>query len=69
MNNRLIPKVRAGERDLNELGVVGLVRKVVLFCFCLAESEILFFESQLIQYLYIDVTGVWSDKTNKCLGF
>lgn len=64
-NNRLIPEVRSGERGLNELGVVGFVRKVVLFCFCLAEGEMLFFESQLIQYLYIDVTGVWGDDTKQ----
>lgn len=39
----LISKVRAAVRGLNELEIVGFVRKVVLFSFCLfgcAEGEI-----------------------------
>lgn len=31
----LISKVKAAVRGLNELGIVGFVRKVVLFGFCL----------------------------------
>lgn len=56
-NSPLMPKVKAVARGLNELGVVGFVRKVVLFCFCLLNSS----EYQLIRCLYIDVTGVGGD--------
>lgn len=44
-NNPLMPKVRAVARGLNELGVVGFVRKVVAVLFLFSEhakGEILF---------------------------
>lgn len=62
-NSPLMPKVKAVARGLNELGVVGFVRKVVLFCFCLLNVQRVRYSSeyQLIRCLYIDVTGVGGD--------
>lgn len=62
-NNPLMPKVKAVARGLNELGVVGFVWKVVLFCFCLLNMQRVRYSSeyQLTRCLYIDVTGVGGD--------
>lgn len=59
-----IPEVGAGERGSKELGVMGFVSEVVLFCFCLLNvpRARYSFEYQLLKYLCIDVAGVPGDK-------
>lgn len=49
---------------------MGFVRKVVLFWFCLLNVQRVGYslEYQLIEYLYIDVAGVYLYKKYKCLG-